>query len=351
MKERSRQPMIVSSVGFLCLFVALVTLLRPLLVTQELLFTLLGVINTVMAGLCYLYLRQSAARPWHGALPLYLVAAMLLPLLAVNGGITSHFILLLPLLPVWTALLLNARKGILVALLAAIVVLALIYFAPILPYSAHHQVSDSFLLLHGLWLILALGLSARIGVLTERYVLQTRSDDDEPRDPLTGLLTRRAVVDKVGFLLGESQEQGDWLTAMLVDVDHLKQLNQRYSHADGDQLLRALSQALLARTRQGKDALGRYTSKQFLLLLPGVDQGRAHGIADKLCSDVAEHTYMVDEIPLQTTLSIGYCSLPASGLHDPEHLLHETELALKAAKQAGGNQVVGAEQSLMVNRA
>ena len=107
------------------------------------------------------------------------------------------------------------------------------------------------------------------------------------RDPLTGCLNRRSLFDA---FVGEWQSaaaQGSFLSCIMVDVDHFKNVNDEHGHAAGDEVLQKLSAALLEGVRQS-DFVGRYGGEEFCLLLPRTSLRAAAAIAEKLRLRVAE---------------------------------------------------------------
>lgn len=117
------------------------------------------------------------------------------------------------------------------------------------------------------------------------HVLVTALRDHATRDPLTGVLTRRAFIELAEREMGRAARRDVPVTMALLDLDHFKDVNDTFGHATGDRVLRAATAGWLDRLRAG-DLLGRYGGDEFLVLLPDTD---ADG-ADELLRQLREGT-------------------------------------------------------------
>lgn len=106
-------------------------------------------------------------------------------------------------------------------------------------------------------------------------------------DSLTGLANRRAYEERIEEELLRAQRMGRSLALLLLDVDHLKQMNDTFGHAAGDQLLRAVADVLRSRTR-GIDLAARLGGDEFILLLPETDRAGAMVALERLMEGIAE---------------------------------------------------------------
>jgi diguanylate cyclase (GGDEF)-like protein len=106
-------------------------------------------------------------------------------------------------------------------------------------------------------------------------------------DSLTGLANRRAYEERIEEELLRAQRMGRSLALLLLDVDHLKQMNDTFGHAAGDQLLRAVAEVLRGRTR-GIDLAARLGGDEFILLLPETDRTGAMVALERLMEGIAE---------------------------------------------------------------
>ena len=106
-------------------------------------------------------------------------------------------------------------------------------------------------------------------------------------DSLTGLANLRAYEERIEEELLRAQRMGRSLALLLLDVDHLKQMNDTFGHAAGDQLLRAVADVLRGRTR-GIDLAARLGGDEFILLLPETDRAGTMVALERLMEGIAE---------------------------------------------------------------
>jgi len=155
------------------------------------------------------------------------------------------------------------------------------------------------------------------------------------RDDLTGALMRRPFLDAAALALAE---RGDAPVALLViDVDHFKLVNDTFGHLQGDDVLRAVADALAG---AGPGALvGRYAGDEFVVLLPGASAEGGREVAERLRVAVERRKCAVRDRPGATvgvSLSIGVAAAPDHGA-DTEQLFAAADQALYEAKRQGRN--------------
>ena len=153
-------------------------------------------------------------------------------------------------------------------------------------------------------------------------------------DALTGLRTRRYVHDllSVEFLRARRYQTG--LAVMMADLDHFKQVNDRYGHPAGDAVLRGVSDTLLHSLR-ATDCAGRWGGEELLVILPHNDAEGAATLAERWRGRVAAERFEASEgkrIPV--TVSIGVAQY-GSGFEEPAALVAAADRALYVAKQKG----------------
>ncbi|MCA1971596.1 MAG: GGDEF domain-containing protein [Caenispirillum sp.] len=159
------------------------------------------------------------------------------------------------------------------------------------------------------------------------------------RDPLTGCLNRRSFFDELDRLFAEARAQASVFSCIMTDIDHFKSFNDRYGHAVGDDVIRALVHTLQARLRSN-DLLCRYGGEEFCIILPGVRLDQAIEIAERLRADVEERAgpSVRSSRGLAITASFGVAALGAD-ITDPAEIISRADDALYRSKEAGRNRV------------
>ncbi len=153
-------------------------------------------------------------------------------------------------------------------------------------------------------------------------------------DVLTGLPNRRAADETLKRMTAHASRRISPLAAVLLDLDHFKQINDLHGHDQGDRALAAVGQ-ILTSTLRASDFAARYGGEEFLLLLPDTDRETARNIAEKLRLAIAA-TESTDHWSL--TASFGVAAFPEDAL-DSEQLIRKADRALYAAKAGGRNRV------------
>lgn len=153
------------------------------------------------------------------------------------------------------------------------------------------------------------------------------------RDPLTGVWNRLRLDDKLAELIERQRRHGTPCTALVLDADHFKRINDNHGHGVGDQILVELAALLRARTRQ-IDFVFRYGGEEFVLLLTHTTAAQAWTLAEGLRILVAQRTFPTG---VRVTVSIGIAQLRDG--ESARSWLERADAALYNAKQAGRNRV------------
>jgi diguanylate cyclase (GGDEF)-like protein len=159
-------------------------------------------------------------------------------------------------------------------------------------------------------------------------------------DALTGLSNARALQDSVKRLVAQAQRTGEPLSAIALDLDHFKEINDHYGHEAGDDLLAAVGETLTISVRGDEDFAGRAGGEEFLALLPNTDRAGAIAYAERLRGLIAAIT--VPAVDRKVTASVGVALMPDDALTDKE-LLRRADRALYTAKRNGRNRVESAQ--------
>lgn len=182
--------------------------------------------------------------------------------------------------------------------------------------------------------VLLLGLADDTARLRRERDVAT---DQAGHDPLTGVLNRRALQQRLQSLLADAASKGEPLSLVFLDLDHFKRVNDRFGHAVGDQCLCELvGRARLAMAPD--DVLARYGGEEFVLVLPGRDGRAALAWADRLRQDIAASPFPAGAQAVPVNASLGICEWNPGDSIDA--LLEHADQALYRAKQGGRNRVV-----------
>ena len=127
----------------------------------------------------------------------------------------------------------------------------------------------------------------------------------------------------------------------MIDLDHFKQINDRYGHLVGDDCLRRCARLVEGSLHPHGALVARYGGEEFIAALPGIDAGRARELAEAVCSRLREEPLRTRGPAVLVTASIGVHAID-TGIDDAaasEQALQVVDDALYAAKSAGRDQV------------
>jgi len=150
-------------------------------------------------------------------------------------------------------------------------------------------------------------------------------------DQLTGLYNRR-MMDR---LLSEWERQRLPFCLLVIDVDHFKQVNDRFGHQAGDEVLQFIARLASASVR-GQDVVCRFGGEEFVVLAPGADPDTGRALAEKLRLRIEEAD---SPIQLPVTVSLGAAAFPLHG-DRAEEVLRRADEALYRAKSEGRNRTI-----------
>jgi diguanylate cyclase (GGDEF)-like protein len=162
-------------------------------------------------------------------------------------------------------------------------------------------------------------------------------------DGLTGTYNRRHFFELASRELSRARRYGHSLSAIMLDIDHFKQVNDTYGHAVGDQVLTALANRCKSNIRN-VDILGRYGGEEFAIILPATVLSGARSMAERLRLCVADVPVPTERGNLTVTISLGVASNAQAQDQDQDEedvaaFLNRADAAMYAAKQAGRNRV------------
>jgi diguanylate cyclase (GGDEF)-like protein len=195
---------------------------------------------------------------------------------------------------------------------------------------------------------MGLAVSCRLSTLRRRQYraileLQQIRDtlhDMAMTDSLTGVLNRRRLFEIASAAIHESRRTGEPLAVIAIDLDHFKQVNDRFGHAAGDDVLAALARVLREQTRR-HDAVGRIGGEEFAIVLPDTSLQTARDVAERIRAGLHALEVNIDGSVVPVTVSLGVAAL-RPGDEAPEDVLKRADRALYAAKRQGRDRVEAA---------
>jgi diguanylate cyclase (GGDEF)-like protein len=211
----------------------------------------------------------------------------------------------------------------------------------IMPHLALHTSSAWFTALTLATLLYAVGTAFLILALVQDRTIRLHKDAAST-DPLTGLFNRRAFLDYAQKLIVRCARKHQPVTLLMFDLDHFKQVNDRFGHATGDAALKLFARTASACMRTD-DAIGRLGGEEFAAVVPG-GEAVAAGIAERIRAAFEVAGVVVDGQPLQATVSIG-AAWTADNV-DISKVLAAADAALYRAKETGRNRMVLADMPI-----
>ena len=158
-------------------------------------------------------------------------------------------------------------------------------------------------------------------------------------DALTGLLNRRALLDRLAGEVDRARRFKSQLSLLMVDLDHFKTVNDRHGHLAGDEVLRKVA-SLLSGIVRSIDVVARYGGEEFVIALPETVSDGAVVFAERLRERVAQEGLKVaSDSDFHLTCSVGVATFPSPHVASLEALFARADEALYRAKSGGRNQV------------
>jgi diguanylate cyclase (GGDEF)-like protein len=154
-------------------------------------------------------------------------------------------------------------------------------------------------------------------------------------DPLSGLLNRRTLFQRIDIEIERSLRLDLPLTGIMIDIDHFKRVNDNFGHPCGDLVIREIG-ARLTRSLRKYDYAGRYGGEEFFVLFSNTTSELARSIAERFRKDVEEASFRWENEILRLTVSIGISQYIQG--ETPDRWISRADAAMYRAKQRGRNQ-------------
>jgi two-component system cell cycle response regulator len=174
--------------------------------------------------------------------------------------------------------------------------------------------------------------------------VQKELEERSVTDGLTGLKNRRFLDERLAEEFKRAQRYADPVSLIMVDLDHFKQVNDRYGHPAGDVVLRGAA-SLIRGSIRDPDICARYGGEEFAVILPKTHLSGALVVAERIWRELGARTHVLEPgaqggpAEIRVTASIGISFFPAKDITSPELLLRFADEALYQAKTAGRNQI------------
>lgn len=195
----------------------------------------------------------------------------------------------------------------------------------------------------GIFLFGAIYVRASIGLALKTAADLIRLNSESITDPLTKLYNRRYLEQRLEAEVVRSKRYSLDLSVLMVDIDHFKQINDRYGHQAGDVTLSTFGSLIVAASRE-VDIVARYGGEEFLVICTNTAIDEAALVAERLRKLVESNKVKIPDSSggsktIQITISIGMAGLSAS-VDSKKKLVQAADKALYNAKGEGRNRVI-----------
>jgi two-component system cell cycle response regulator len=186
---------------------------------------------------------------------------------------------------------------------------------------------------------------ARTQIRKKRYTERLRDNVQQSiemaiTDGLTGLFNRRYMESHLGALVEQAAARGKPLTALVLDIDYFKAVNDTYGHDAGDDVLREFA-TRIKKSIRGIDLACRLGGEEFVIVMPETDMAVATIVAERLRRRIASEPFSIAQGTerIEVTISIGLATLDTVD-DNAASILKRADQALYRAKRDGRNRVV-----------
>ncbi|HTC86028.1 MAG TPA: GGDEF domain-containing protein, partial [Candidatus Acidoferrum sp.] len=258
-------------------------------------------------------------------------------LVALTGREASPFFFAFPLIVVGAALVVDSRVTLVLSAAAVIGYLAAIGIRPAGEPIGLNAIASTGINLSALLLMTYVAMVIAKEQRRSRIVAIRMST----LDSLTGLYNRSFFFAALDREIQRSARSTRGFCLLMMDLDGLKAVNDKYGHFHGDRALRIVGDTIRAGVRK-IDTAARYGGDEFVAVLPETDPTGAFVVAEKIRRSVAEHLVSGPEFEFRTSLSIGVVVYPSDGTTVDE-LMIAADKAMYVSKRQGKNRVAGSK--------
>jgi diguanylate cyclase (GGDEF)-like protein len=187
------------------------------------------------------------------------------------------------------------------------------------------------------YILVAIGFLASVVVEYQQHLSHLATED-----PLTRLLNRRGLEKALQVPLAHAARQQLPTSAIMLDIDRFKEVNDNFGHDVGDKVIRRVAEHLQHMSR-ASDVVARTGGEEFLLILPQTTLDAARTLAERIRRAIAEQPLIVDRQEVPVTVSLGVATM--MGGIDVDKLSQDADRAMYLAKRGGCNRVASVEST------
>lgn len=158
-------------------------------------------------------------------------------------------------------------------------------------------------------------------------------------DALTGIPNRQWMMQRAEDIFTLTRGSARQVSVVMLDIDHFKQVNDRFGHLGGDVVIKGVAQ-LIAAQLSGGQVCGRFGGEEFMLVLPDLDEAAAEKLCEALREAIEKAEFVWDERKIPVTVSLGLYSRAGRDIETLDKAIEYADKALYDAKQNGRNRVV-----------
>lgn len=163
-------------------------------------------------------------------------------------------------------------------------------------------------------------------------------------DYLTNLFNRRYLSEILEGEFLRAKRNNEFLSLIMVDIDHFKKVNDTYGHHNGDVVLASVA-TLIQQQLRAYDSAARYGGEEFVLVIPGTSLADGVILADRIRQAMLEVTFPAPMEDLTVTVSAGVSTYPSPAVDSIDALFRQADEALYRAKENGRNRVETVERA------
>lgn len=340
MDSSTQQKLTLVACRLLVIVIWVSTLVRPLFADQSAVFTLIGVVEGVIALLLYAIVRTELLGRLAPLVVWMTIPLLGIPLIMISGGVNSPYIYILPIFPFYTTLILGARFSWIATAVACVLILLLTVLSQSIVDITSASYSENTTRMRGFWIVLSLlaGVYISSSFSQLNNSLSKTLRDEANMDYLTRIANRRGLEKILDRESSSAQRHSSWLSIILLDVDDFKKYNDDFGHAAGDECLKTISSALRNASRLKQDYVGRWGGEEFIIIMPDTDPEKAKSVAELIRREI-EFLDTGKNEDGRITATLGCCSAYGDETNIKE-MIDTADRALYAGKARGKNRVI-----------